>query len=79
MESLEEEDEEQEQEQDEPTKMKKKAVKRGPSGLWKQDLVDLVDIVATNYYYQTNLIFVNTNNQLNGKQQIEKQGRGQGE
>ena len=75
MESLEEEDEkqEQEQEQDESPK-KKKAEKRGPRGLWKQDVVDdLID------YYSTNLIFVNTKNQQNGKQQIEKQGRAQGE
>ena len=36
-----------------PQQAKKKGVKRGPRGLWKQDLVDdLVDIVITNDYYK---------------------------
>ena len=48
--------------------MKKKRAKRGPRGLWKQDLVDnLVDIIITDDYYQGKLIFVNTKNQQNGK------------
>ena len=48
--------------------MKKKRAKRGPRGLWKQNLVDgLVDIIITNDYYQRKLIFVNTKNQQNEK------------
>ena len=36
-----------------PQQAKKKGAKRGPRGLWKQDLVDdLVDIVITNDYYK---------------------------
>ena len=72
MEPLEEEEEEEEEEVEEqenvdgeeelPQKTKKKKrVKRGPRGLWKQDLVDdLVDIIITNDYYPRKLIFVNT-------------------
>ena len=73
MEPLEEEEEGEEEEnvdeEEEPSKKKKnKRVKRGPRGLWKQDLVDdLVDIIITNDYYQRKLIFVNTKNQQNGK------------
>ena len=51
-----------------PQQAKKKGGKRGPRGLWKQDLVDdLVDIVITNDYYKKKLIFVNTKTQQNGK------------
>ena len=51
-----------------PPRKKKKAAKRGPRGLWKQDLVDdLVDIIITNDYYQRKLSFVNTKNQQKGK------------
>ena len=73
MEPLEEEEEGEEEEnvdeEEEPPKKKKnKRAKRGPRGLWKQDLVDdLVDIIITNDYYQRKLIFVNTKNQQNGK------------
>ena len=77
MEPLEEEEEGEEEEEnvdeedlEEPPKKKKKkkTAKRGPRGLWKQDLVDdLVDIILTNDYYQRKLIFVNTKNQQNGK------------
>ena len=81
MEPLEEEEEGEEEEEEEgeeeenvdeeeepPKKKKKKRAKRGPRGLWKQDLVDdLVDIIITNDYYQRKLIFVNTKNQQNGK------------
>ena len=59
MEPLEEEEEgEEEEEEEEPPKNnKKKTAKRGPRGLWKQDLVDdLVDIIITNDYYQRKLI-----------------------
>ena len=69
MEPLEEEEEGEEEEnvdeEEEPPKKKKnKRAKRGPRGLWKQDLVDdLVDIIITNDYYQRKLIFVNTKNQ----------------
>ena len=59
MEPLEEEEEGEEEEEnvdgeEEPPKKKKsKRAKRGPRGLWKQDLVDdLVDIIITNDYYQ---------------------------
>ena len=56
------------EEEELPKKKKKKRAKRGPRGLWKQDLVDdLVDITITNDYYQGKLIFVNTKNQQNGK------------
>ena len=55
-------------EEEPPQQAKKKGAKRGPRGLWKQDLVDdLVDIVITNDYYKKNLIFVNTKTQQNGK------------
>ena len=73
MEPLEEEEEGEEEEnvdeeEEPPKKKKKKRAKRGPRGLWKQDLVDdLVDIIITNDYYQRKLIFVNTKNQQNGK------------
>ena len=78
MESLEEEEEKEEEEGEEqenvneeeepPQKTKKKRAKRGPRGLWKQDLLDdLVDIIITNDYCQRKLIFVNTKNQQNGK------------
>ena len=66
MEPLEEEEEGEEEEnldeEEEPPKKKKnERAKRGPRGLWKQDLVDdLVDISITNDYYQRKLIFVNT-------------------
>ena len=40
-------------EEEPPQQAKKKGAKRGPRGLWKQDLVDdLVDIVITNDYYK---------------------------
>ena len=53
MEPLEEEEEGEEQEEEEPPKNnKKKTAKRGPRGLWKQDLVDdLVDISITTVSY----------------------------
>lgn len=55
-------------EEEPPQQAKKKGAKRGPRGLWKQDLVDdLVDIVITNDYYKKKLIFVNTKTQQNGK------------
>ena len=71
MEPLEEEEEGEEEEEENvdeeekpPKKKKNKRAKRGPWGLWKQDLVDdLVDIIITNDYYQRKLIFVNTKNQ----------------
>ena len=91
MEPLEEEDEGEEEEnvdeEEEPPKKKKnKRAKRGPRGLWKQDLVDdLVDIIITNDYYQRKLIFVNTKNQQNGKvyekvfKELKSRAGGQGE
>ena len=40
-------------EEEPPQQAKKKRARRGPRGLWKQDLVDdLVDIVITNDYYK---------------------------
>ena len=95
MESLEEEEEEEEEgeeqenvneEEEPPQKTKKKRAKRGPRGLWKQDLLDdLVDIIITNDYCQRKLIFVNTKNQQNGKvyekmlKELKSRAGGQGE
>ena len=78
MEPLEEEEEGEEEEnldeEEEPPKKKKnKRAKRGPRGLWKQDLVDdLVDIIITNDYYQRKLIFVNTKNQQKTEKSTKK-------
>ena len=91
MEPLEEEEEGEEEEnvdeEEEPPKKKKnKRAKRGPRGLWKQDLVDgLVDIIITNDYYQRKADFCKHQKSAKRKslrksaQRIEKQGRGQGE
>ena len=38
-------------EEEPPQQAKKKGAKRGPRGLWKQDLVDdLVDVITNDYY-----------------------------
>ena len=95
MESLEEEEEEEEEgeeqenvneEEEPPQKTKKKRAKRGPRGLWKQDLLDdLVDIIITNDYCQRNSDFCKHQKSAKrkglrkGAQRIEKQGRGRGE
>ena len=61
-------EEEEEEEEDDDDDDDDNRAKRGPRGLWKQDLVDdLVDIIITNDYYQRKPIFVNTKNQQNGK------------
>lgn len=73
-------------EEEPPQQAKKKGAKRGPRGLWKQDLVDdLVDIVITNDYYKKKADFCKHQNSAKRKglrksaQRIEKQVRGQGE